>query len=573
MRFTNDGNAGKHLLRMRRHFSADFVASIVVFLVALPLCIGVAVAVGVSPGRAIISGIIGGLLVGWIAGSPLQVSGPAAGLFVIVADVLVRQRESYLAAFSEQLTGSSQLEQHATAFALASLGLCVFLAGLMQVTAGRLRLGRWFRAVSPSVIHGMLAGIGLLIVVSQFHVMLDHQPTWHGHAAHEGWQYVLTIPQAIGSCVSPDGRGNTHTAAAFIGVITIAAIVLWNRFKPAPLKVIPGALVGVLLATAVAAIGQWNIALITFPDSLASDISLPSAVWGELLLSSTIWMFAVVIAFVASADALLTAAATDRLAKNLKIKTDFDRELTAQGIGNLLCGLLGALPITGVIVRSSANVEAGARTRLSTVLHGIWLLLFVCVLPWLLAYIPISALGALLVYTGFKLLEPAEFRKLYKIGKSEAVIYLATALIIVLVDLSVGVLFGFGLSVAKLLYQFSHLELTVEADEHKQRYFLTLEGAATFLRLPLLADQLDKLPADAELHVCLNRVSFIDHACFELLMEWADEHLADGGRLVMDWSQLHGKFNSAAPHDRCDVPDLESSPALSSVFTLGSSMT
>ncbi|MEM7312479.1 MAG: SulP family inorganic anion transporter [Planctomycetota bacterium] len=531
---------------LTRHFKSDFIASLVVFLVALPLCIGVAVAVGVSPGRALISGIIGGLIVGWFAGSPLQVSGPAAGLFVIVADVLVRQKER----FASLELGAGSDEASAMTFALVSLGLCVFLAGLMQVAAGTLRLGRWFRAVAPSVIHGMLAGIGMLIAVSQFHVMFDHTSTWHGHVTHEGWQYLATMPQAVMSCFGDSSESRLHAMAGFVAVITIVFTFAWNRFKPESLQAVPGALVGVLAATLVTAIGQFDIARVAFPSSLAADITLPTTTWFTLLGDSTIWMFAGIIAFVASADALLTAAATDRLARDIKVKTQFDRELTAQGVGNVLCGLLGALPITGVIVRSSANVEAGARTRLATIMHGAWLLVFVCLLPGILNYVPIASLGALLVYTGFRLLEPAEFRKLYKIGKSEAAIYLLTAIVIVLVDLSVGVLFGFALSTLKLLYQFSHLDIQVEQDGNAHRYYLRLEGAATFLRLPLLADQLDNLPNDAELHVCLNEVSFIDHACFELLMEWAESHVADGGRLVMDWAQLHGKFQSDVPKYR-----------------------
>jgi MFS superfamily sulfate permease-like transporter len=174
-----------------------------------------------------------------------------------------------------------------------------------------------------------------------------------------------------------------------------------------------------------------------------------------------------------------------------------------------------------------------------------------------LNFVPVAALGALLVYTGFRLLEPAEFSKLYKIGKSEAAIYIVTAIVIVLVDLSVGVLVGFALSALKLLYQFSHLDIQVEQDGSEHRYVLTLEGAATFLRLPLLADQLESLPNDAELHVCLNEVSFIDHACFELLMEWADAHVADGGLLVMDWDQLNGKFQSSVPRYRLNATTKE----------------
>ena len=165
------------------NFKADFMSSLVVFLVALPLCIGIAVAVGVSPARALITGIIGGLVVGWFAGSPLQVSGPAAGLFVIVADLLAKGRANYLASVDPALSESAA-EVAALNYSLMVLGTSVFLAGLIQIVAGQLRLGQWFRAVSPAVIKGMLAGIGILILISQFHVMLDHQALWHGEKAH-----------------------------------------------------------------------------------------------------------------------------------------------------------------------------------------------------------------------------------------------------------------------------------------------------------------------------------------------------------------------------------------------------
>ncbi len=219
---------------MFTHFRDDFLASIVVFLVALPLCIGIAVAVGVDPARALLTGIIGGIVVGFFAGSPLQVSGPAAGLFVIVADLLAKGRESYLAKMGG---GDSVAEGEAVAYSLMVLGTSVFLAGIMQIVAGKLSLGQWFRAVSPAVIKGMLAGIGILILVSQFHVMLDHVALWHGEKAHGGLQYLATIPEAILKCFSSDTSANHHLAA-MTGILTIACIVVWPLIAPAPAQAI-----------------------------------------------------------------------------------------------------------------------------------------------------------------------------------------------------------------------------------------------------------------------------------------------------------------------------------------------
>ena len=522
----------------RATFRSDFLASIVVFLVALPLCIGIAVAVGVSPARALITGIIGGLVVGCIAGSPLQVSGPAASLFVIVADVIVKRREEYLQLNPSLDDGSGQ--GSAMAFALAALGVSVFLAGAMQLTAGKLRIGRWFRAVSPAVIKGMLSGIGALILVSQFHVMLDHTAMWGDAPAHGGLQYLATIPEAILKCFT--GGDRKHHLAALIGMVTIGTIVAWQKFAPKKISFIPGALVGILVATLVVLVTSFDVVQLQIQPNMLSDVTLPSVSWGGLLVDPATWMSAFVIGLVGSAATLLTAAAIDDMSRDIGVKTDYDRELSAQGVGNMLCGILGALPMTGVIVRSSANVQAGGRTRLSTILHGAWLLIFIALLPQLLSYIPKSALGALLVYTGLKLLNPAQIRELWKAGRSEVAIYLITVALIVTVDLLIGVLVGVALSAAKLLHQFSDLSIELEADEAAHVYQLRLNGAATFLRLPVLADQLEALPRDAELHVCLNRVTYIDHACFELLMNWAESHVTDGGSLVIDWDILHGKF-------------------------------
>ncbi len=337
-----DIRPGQRRRTLGRMIKTDLIASIVVFLVALPLCIGVAVAVGVSPGRAFISGIVGGLIVGCIAGSPLQVSGPAAGLFVIVAEILAVHRDSYIGRVSSQATNNGgltleSLEASGMAYALAAMGFCVFLAGMIQVTAGKLGLGRWFRAVSPAVIQGMLAGIGTLIAISQFHVMLDHHPTWHGEPVHEGWQYLVTMPQAVLSCFTE--LGTNHRSAGLIGVMTIIVIIGWNRFRPKSLSILPGALIGIVTATMVTSVLGLDIAKLDFAPSLESDLTLPSTLWAEFFVDSSIWTSAIVLAFVASADALLTAAATDSLARETGVKTDFDKELTAQGVGNVLCGL------------------------------------------------------------------------------------------------------------------------------------------------------------------------------------------------------------------------------------------
>jgi MFS superfamily sulfate permease-like transporter len=200
--------------------------------------------------------------------------------------------------------------------------------------------------------------------------------------------------------------------------------------------------------------------------------------------------------------------------------------------------------MTGVIVRSSANVQAGGRTRLSAMLHGLWLLIFVAGLAFLLRLIPTASLAAMLVYTGYKLVNPQSVRELRKYGWSEVAIYAATVGTIVFADLLTGVLVGVGLAAAKLLYTFSHLAATLEPDSNSNKVTLTLEGAATFVRLPRLASELEKVPARAELFVNFQHLDYIDHACLDLLMNWAKQHESTGGTLIIDWAALHARFSS-----------------------------
>lgn len=525
------------------NFRYDFLSSIVVFLVALPLCIGIAVAVGVSPARALITGIIGGLIVGCFAGSPLQVSGPAAGLFVIVADLIANGRAAYLTQHSE--VTEAEAGGAPMAYALAILGCSVFLAGVAQLVAGRLKLGQWFRAVSPAVIKGMLAGIGILILISQFHVMLDHQAYWHGEKAHGALQYMATIPEAIMKCFSSDTSKNHHLAA-LTGIVAMVCFVFWPRVAPTKLRAIPAALVGIAAATLVATVTQLPVQRLEVPSNMFSEVTLPSMDWGTLLLDPLVLSGAFVIALVASAETLLCATAVDQMHRGPRTK--YDQELMAQGVGNMLCGLVGALPMTGVIVRSSANVNSGARTRMSTILHGCWLLIFVVAIPTVLNYIPRSALGALLVHTGIKLVKINDIKSLWKAGRGEAGIYFATVIGIICTDLLIGVGIGIALSAIKLLVRFSNLEINMDVSKDGKAAELVLHGAATFVSLPKLAAALEDVPNTARLHVHFDHLNYIDHACLELIMGWAKQHASLGGELIVDWDELHGRF-SPAPND------------------------
>lgn len=506
----------------------DVLASFVVFLVALPLCMGIAIASGVPPALGIVTGIIGGLVTGALAGCPLQVSGPAAGLTIIVW----------------------QLVQ---SLGLAGLSAVVLLAGLFQMAAGWLRLGRWFQAVAPAVIHGMLAGIGVLIFASQFHVMLDDKPKGGGLAN------LVSIPSALSQIYEVEHGDFSHFAAV-VGLVTIFVLIAWTRVPARVRRVLPAPLMGIIAGSSVAGLMKYPIQYVNVPATLFSEISLslPSV---DLLSQGVIWTSALALAFVASAESLLSAAAVDQMQKGPRAR--YDRELVAQGVGNALCGLAGCLPLTGVIVRSSANIESGAQTRASAMLHGVWLLVFVAALPGVLRLVPVSALAALLVYTGYKLVyNPNEFRGLVRHGRAEVAIYLVTVVAIVCTDLLHGVIIGFAVSAVRLLLVFTRLDAEIE-HVHEHRYELKLDGTACFLTLPKVIDALDRVPDGSELHVHFEHLTYVDHACLELFSSWEQRQEALGGALVVEWHELERRFRGGRgprPENRPKVEPLLQQP-------------
>lgn len=495
---------------MSKTFGKDFLSSLVVFLVALPLCLGVAVASGMPPEAGLITGIIGGLLVGFLAGSPLQVSGPAAGLVVLVFELH---------------------QEHG----MAALGVILMLAGLMQVVAGLLKTGQWFRAISPAVVYGMLAGIGVLIIASQFHVALDALPK------ASGIKNLIAIPEAIlsGIFLQPN--------AALVALLTIGVMLGWNKFRPEGLKFLPGPLMGLLAAAIASYIGQLAIKYVHIPASLLSSLALPSLQALGGLSNPKYWTAAAAIAFIASAETLLSAAAVDKMtaaAGRRDVRTNYDRELMAQGAGNLLCGALGALPMTGVIVRSGANVQAGAQTRWSAIMHGGWLLMTVLLIPNVLEKIPTSALAAVLVMTGWKLINFEHVRKLRSYGWFPVIIYASTLTGVVAIDLLTGVVTGIALTMLKMMYKASQLDVRLVSNDVGQSDIF-LEGSATFLRLPSLADALALVAPKSELHIHFDKLAYLDHSCLDLIQEWKKSHEDNGGKVVVEWEQLVQRFSSA----------------------------
>lgn len=490
-------------------FRYDFISSLVVFLIALPLCMGVAIASGVSPALGIITGIVGGLVVGSIGGSPLQVSGPAAGLSVIIFEMVHK-------------------------LGIEKLGPVLVLAGVLQLAGGFLKLGRWFRAISPAVIYGMLSGIGILIVGAQFHVMVDDKPRASGLAN------LAAIPLSLEKALFPPD-GAVHHLAGFVGLATLITILVWNRFRPKALRVLPGTLIGVVVGTSLAAMLELPIRRVDLPANLFSGFHAPDMAWLSNFTDPAVLIAAATIAIVASAETLLSASAVDRM--HTGPQTNYDRELGAQGIGNAICGFLGALPMTGVIVRSSANVQAGAKSRLSSMMHGAWLLALVMVFPSVLRLIPTASLAAILVFTGFKLVEVHHVKRLAKYGKFPLFIYAATVLGIVVQDLLTGVVIGVALSIVKLLLKATHLDVRVATKEDSRQVEITLLGTATFLRLPKLNAAFDALPDDKIVHLNIDGLHYVDHTCYEMLQSTATQRAQRGGALLVSWEQLATRFH------------------------------
>lgn len=486
-----------------KNFKNDFLSSIVVFLVALPLCVGIAVASGLSPGTGIISGIIGGIIVGAFSGSPLQVSGPAAGLIIIIHEII---------------------QNHG----IGDLGLIILLAGGIQILLGLLALGKWFRAISPAIIQGMLSGIGLSILVSQFYIMLDSLP---GKSTIKN---ILNIPNTIIEGVYPFDFSNHHIAAA-IGILTISSIILWN-YVPKRLKIVPPTLFAVLLAVLISIIFHLPIKYISINGNILNDITLITFDQFSNITSIEILVAAISVAFIASAETLLTATAIDKMS-NL-YKTNYNKEIFAQGIGNSLAGILGVLPITGVIVRSAANIESGAKTRFSAIYHGFLLLVFVTAFPFVFKFIPSACLAAILVYTGYKLINIKMAKNLFLFSKGEFGVYLITIIAIISTNLLEGILIGLVAGIAKNAYKSSKFKIKVVSEDEQNNIIVKIKGNLTFLRLPQIAEVIENIENGRNVHILFKHTNIVDHSIIDLLIGWSGRYIQNNGNVFIDWSLL-----------------------------------
>ncbi|MGW2705714.1 bifunctional SulP family inorganic anion transporter/carbonic anhydrase [Streptomyces sp. NPDC001340] len=473
----------------RRRFlvrGADLSASVAVFLIALPLSLGIALATGAPLQAGLVAAAVGGLVTGRLGGSPLQVSGPAAGLTVVTADLIHR--------YGWQ----------------ATCGITV-LAGLAQLSLGCLRVARGALAVSPAVVHGMLAGIGVTIAVAQLHIVLGGSPD----------SSVLANLRAL-----PAQLADLHPAAVSMSALTLTLLLAWPRIPGRAgrlLRGVPAALVAVAGATATAALTGLALPRVDLPSW--SGHALPQPPDGPVLGIATAVL---TITLVGSVESLLSAVAVDKLIAARGgphvPRSDLDRELRGQGAANIVSGALGGLPVTGVAVRSAANVQSGAVSRNSTMLHGVFVVVAALLMVPLLEQIPLASLAALVMAVGIQMVSLHHIRTVTR--HREVLVYAATALGVVFLGVLEGVALGVAVAVALALHRLTRTRITHE--EKEGVHHVHVRGQLTFLAVPRLSRALHLVPQGAHAVVELDG-SFMDHAAYESLQDWQSAHTARGG--------------------------------------------
>lgn len=469
---------------------ADVPASIVVALVALPLCLGIALASGAPLFSGLIAGIVGGLVVGFVSKSPLSVSGPAAGLTVIVLEAIERMPSYQI-------------------FLVA-----VMLAGVLQLGFSFTRAGILAEFVPSSVITGMLAAIGLILILKQVPHLVGYDGDFEGSfefATASGGNTFTDLWTSVTSDVTP--------GAIVIGVVCLLFLFTWDAYRPkqGPLRFVPGPLLVVVIgvvgnALLGATVPGWQLAakhLVQVPvaGSPAEFVGLFRMPDFSGLTMGVVWTSAVTLAIVASLESLLSVKAVDEIDPRRRT-TDKNWELMAQGSGNIVSGLLGGLPVTSVIVRSSANVDAGAESKLSAMLHALWLLLSVALIPVMLNLIPLSALAAVLIATGYKLTKPKLFTERFKQGWTQFVPFVATVLAILFTDLLIGILIGLAVGFVFVVARNFRTAITFACEG--EDCLIRARRNLYFIHKYELQQQLARVPDGANLLIDLSSTSYVD---------------------------------------------------------------
>lgn len=481
----------------------DLPASVVVFFVAVPLCLGIALASGAPLFSGLISGIVGGVIVGALSNSSLGVSGPAAGLAVIVLSAI-----QSLGAFEMFL-------------------LAVVLAGIIQIIMGLLKGGVIGYYFPSSVIKGMLTGIGIIIILKQIPHAFGYDADYEGDLTFQQADGENTLSELFNMLdyISP--------AAVIVSVISLIILLSWDLYlskKHKIFKLVQGPLVAVA-----AGIGYQLFSIAYFPNYSVQSQHLVSVPVAEnfsgfisqftfpdfsSIINSKVWIVAITIAVVASLETLLSVEATDKLDPNKQV-TNTNRELLAQGAGNIISGLIGGLPVTQVIVRSSANIQSGGKTKLSAILHGLFLLICVALIPFVLNMIPLAVLACILFVVGFKLAKPSLFKQMYKLGWSQFLPFLVTILGIVFTDLLKGIAMGVIVGLVILLrnsFKNSHfLHREVLKDNGERIVKMTLAEEVTFINKGAILKSMNKVQEGTHLTIDMSKSTSIDYDVLEII--------------------------------------------------------
>jgi MFS superfamily sulfate permease-like transporter len=486
---------------MFKYIKNDLPASIVVFFVALPLCLGIALASGAPLFSGLIAGIIGGILVGSISGSKIGVSGPAAGLAAVVLTAI-----GTLGGYENFLVS-------------------VVLGGVIQLIFGFLKAGIIGYYFPSSVIKGMLTGIGIIIILKQIPHFFGYDADPEGDFAFFQVDGENTFSEIINTI------NNISLGSTLIGGIGLGILLLWSSIlskKGKIFQLVQGPLVavvaGIIYFFATASNSKFGISAshlvsVPVPDNLDSFIGQFSFPNFSAITNPDIWVIAFTIALVASLETLLCVEATDKLDPHKNV-TPTNRELLAQGTGNIISGLIGGLPITQVIVRSSANIQSGGRSKMSAIIHGFFLLISVILIPTLLNKIPLSVLAAILLTVGYKLAKPALFKKMYELGWKQFIPFTVTVLGIVFIDLLYGIGLGLLVGIIVILmksYQNSHFLHIEDKSNGKHKIKMTLAEEVTFFNKGAILKELDSLPRDTFLEINLMTTRYLDHDIIEIL--------------------------------------------------------
>lgn len=492
-------------MKQLQYLKNDLPASLVVFFVAIPLCLGIALASGAPLFSGLIAGIVGGIVVGALSGSSIGVSGPAAGLAAIVLSAI------------------------ATLGSFESFLVAVVLGGVIQLIFGLLKAGVIGYYFPSSVIKGMLTGIGIIIILKQIPHFFGYDSDPEGDFGFNQVDGSNTLSGII------DAFNNISIGSTIIGIIAISILILWTTVlskKGKFFQLVQGPLVAVVIgivyyfATASNSkfgISPEHLVSVPVPDSIDSFFGQFSFPDFSQITNPEIWIIAFTIALVASLETLLCVEATDKLDPDKNV-TPTNRELLAQGAGNIVSGLIGGLPITQVIVRSSANIQSGGKTKMAAIIHGFLLLISVVLIPALLNKIPLSVLAAILFVVGYKLAKPALFKKMFDLGWNQFIPFIVTILGIVFIDLLYGIGLGLAVGVVVILiksYQNSHF-LHIEGESVDDgKIKMTLAEEVTFFNKGAILKELDSLSENSYLELDVRKTRYLDNDIIEILEDFA----------------------------------------------------